>query len=64
MPISVPSRDMPKLTLPLRLNALHCLIQALFIRLLLSMALAASCRSKKKVTEKLTDTFEKNLLLT
>jgi len=55
---------MPKLTLPLRLNALHCLIQALFIRLLLSMALAASCRSKKKVTEKLTDTFEKNLLLT
>ena len=59
MPIFVPSLDMPKLTLPLRLHAPHCLIQLLFIRLLLCTALAAARGREEKVTEKLADTFEK-----
>ena len=46
-----------ELTLHLRLHALHCLIQPIFICLLLCAALAASCGREKKVTEKLADTF-------
>ena len=53
MPISVPSRDMLKLTLSLRLHALHRLVQPILIRLLLCPTLAAPTGRKKKVTEEL-----------
>ena len=39
--------------------SLYCLIQPIFICLLLCAALAASCGREKKVTEKLADAFEK-----
>ena len=53
MPIIVPSRDMPKLTLLLRLHALHRLVQPILICLLLCPTLAAQTGRKKKVTEEL-----------
>lgn len=63
MPISVPSRDMPQLMLPLRLHALHCLIQALFIRLLFRPPLTARLEDEY-VADKLPDTIEKCFDLT
>ena len=46
-----------ELTLLLRLHSLHCLIQPIFICLLLCAALAAARGREKKVTEKLADAF-------